>query len=230
MTTADVSVMPMVKTRTSGVRMVTVLGLISTICGLVIVVAYSATITAIRANLAQIARDAVLEVLPAATQMKIFDVLESGEIREATGLEGDYPKLFAGYDASGNLVGVAFQARGRGYADLISVMYGYSPEKGVISGFKVLESKETPGLGDKIATDPAFLENFRELDATLNAEGTGLVHSIEAVKNGSKSEKWQIDGISGATISSKAVGRMLNESAQRMIPVVMKNLDILRKG
>ncbi|HOJ33460.1 MAG TPA: FMN-binding protein [Candidatus Hydrogenedentes bacterium] len=231
MTIAELQAMPVVKPqRTSAVRMVTVLGLISTICGLVIVLAYSLTISAIRANLAQIARDAVLEVLPQAKQMKIFEVRDTGEISKVSGMEGDLPKIFAGYDEKGNLVGVAFQARGRGYADLITVMCGYVPDKQCISGFKVLESKETPGLGDKIATDPGFLANFKELDVSLGPDQQSLAHPVEAVKNGSKTEKWQIDGISGATISSKAVARMLTETASHIIPIIVKNLEVLRKG
>lgn len=230
MSTVEAQAFPIVRTPTSGARMVAVLGFISTLCGLVIVLAYSLTITAIRGNLAQIARDAVREVLPGATSMKIFQVDPNGDVSEVSGLEGDLPKVFAGYDDAGRLVGVACQARGRGYADLITVMYAYSPEKQCIVGFKVLESKETPGLGDKIASDPDFLANFRELDAALNADQSGLAHRIEAVKSGAKSERWQVDGISGATISSKAVARILDESAGRMIPVIVRNMDKLEKG
>ncbi|MCK5351501.1 FMN-binding protein, partial [bacterium] len=39
-----------------------------------------------------------------------------------------------------------------------------------------------------------------------------------------------IDGITGATISSKAVGRILNRGAQMMMPLVVKNLDQLNRG
>ena len=45
-----------------------------------------------------------------------------------------------------------------GYQDVIRILlYGYSPEHQAIVGMRVLESRETPGLGDKIEKDPAFL-------------------------------------------------------------------------
>ena len=84
---------------------------------------------------------------------------------------------------------------------------------------------ETPGLGDKIAKDSAFLNNFQALDARLNETGNGLLHNIATVKHGKKTEPWQIDAISGATISSNAIGKMLNESGQFIIPLVKAHLD-----
>ena len=48
------------------------------------------------------------------------------------------------------IVGLAVEAQGMGYQDVIRVIYGYSFEQDAIVGIRVLESKETPGLGDKI--------------------------------------------------------------------------------
>jgi electron transport complex protein RnfG len=87
-----------------------------------------------------------------------------------------------------------------------------------IIGLQVLSSNETPGLGDKIEKDPDFRANFTALDASLKQE-------IVTVKNGEKTEPWQIDGISGATVSSKAVGKALNESAQFWIPTLKQALS-----
>jgi electron transport complex protein RnfG len=87
---------------------------------------------------------------------------------------------------------------------------------------------ETTCIGNKIATDAAFLQNFAQLDARLNNAGTGLAHEIITVKQGSKTNPWEIDAITGATISSRAVGRMLNDSAQQMLPVISAHLEQLR--
>jgi electron transport complex protein RnfG len=92
---------------------------------------------------------------------------------------------------------------------------------------KVLESKETPGLGDKIGKDPAFLANFDALDVTLGDDRQALRHAIEVVKAGAKQQPWQIDAITGATISSKAVGRMLGESGRAWLPIIQRNLPTL---
>ena len=81
---------------------------------------------------------------------------------------------------------------------------------------------ETPGLGDKIAFDPAFLKNFEALDAGLNEAGDALAHPIVAVKAGKKQNAWEVDAISGATISSVAVAKALDRSMQRMAPLIQR--------
>jgi electron transport complex protein RnfG len=101
----------------------------------------------------------------------------------------------------------------------------------------VLQSSETPGLGDLIGKDPEFLANFfasetsqDTLSLELTADGLGLAHAVEFAKSGEKSKPWQIEGISGATISSKAVVRMLNDGSQEIIPLIHAHLGQLQKG
>ena len=94
----------------------------------------------------------------------------------------------------------------------------------------MLTSKETPGLGDKIEKDPGFLENFVALDVSLDASGTALRQPVETVKQGAKTESWQIDGITGATISSKAIGDMLATSTAYWLPIINAQLDTLATG
>ncbi len=77
--------------------------------------------------------------------------------------------------------------------------------------------------------DPEFLKNFVALDAKLNENGDALINEIVTVKAGTKTEEWQIDAISGATISSNAIGKMINQSAQKMLPLIKSNLDELQK-
>jgi electron transport complex protein RnfG len=68
---------------------------------------------------------------------------------------------------------------------------------------EVLESRETPGLGDKIYKDAVFVGGFSALS---------VEPEIFAVKKGTKSRPNEIDTITGATISSKAVVRIINEA------------------
>jgi len=89
---------------------------------------------------------------------------------------------------------------------------------------------ETPGLGDKIATDPVFLANFSPLDARLDAAGSALTNPIVTVKHGRKTVPWQIDAITGATISCKAVGKALNESTQRLLPRLAPHVSQLKRS
>ena len=125
-------------------------------------------------------------------------------------------------------MGIAIEARGQGFQDAIQVLYGFDPEKEIIIGFYVLDSRETPGLGDKISSDPGFQENFKALAARLDNSGKKLEHAIQTVKHGTKSKPWEIDAITGATISSKAVGAILNHSAQFWAPIIKAHIDELR--
>ena len=88
-----------------------------------------------------------------------------------------------------------------------------------VLGFQVLESKETPGLGDKIAKDERFQNNFNALDVSISENGQ-LRNKVITVKQGEKQNGWEIDGITGATISSRAVGNIIGESTSKVVPVL----------
>ena len=138
--------------------------------------------------------------------------------------------IYAGYDKQNKLVGVAINAAAQGYQDIVKILYGYNPDNSCIIGFDVLKSTETPGFGTKITTDEDFLANFKCLDAQLNVPQSALANAIKTVRHGTKKQAWQIDAISGSTITSNAIGRMLNKSAQKLLPVVIKNLEVLKQG
>ncbi len=74
------------------------------------------------------------------------------------------------------------------------------------------------------------MTNFEALDATLTDDGSALANPIEAVKNGQKEQPWQIDGITGATISSKAVGDILRQSTESMLPILYKQVELLKRN
>src|SRR5690606_21013167 len=75
---------------------------------------------------------------------------------DSTGVE----RVYLGYDAAGEPVGFAVVASKAGFQDQIRVIFGYDPRTGALLGMKVLESKETPGLGDKIEKDSSFVAEF----------------------------------------------------------------------
>jgi electron transport complex protein RnfG len=203
---------------------------VAAVAGTLIVVAFQLTLPVIKANKAEALRRAVFDVIPGAQNVVTFKLEQDGSLTPLTGEDERAAKYYAGYTRDDHLIGVAIEAQGKGYQDVIKVLYGYAPTEQKIIGMKVLESKETPGLGDKIGKDPAFLANFDKLDARLTQDGVKLQHAFEVVKHGAKKSRWQIDGITGATISSKAVGRLLNNSAPRRFPPVLKNLPRLKEG
>ncbi|HSO84124.1 FMN-binding protein [Thiocapsa sp.] len=195
---------------------------IATLSGLMVVLVYQATKPIIAENERVLTEQAVFEVLPGAVSKVDFVLTDQGLAAAGAGAVG--VAVFAGFGADGHLRGLAFPGAARGYQDVIQFLFGYDPACECIIGSKVLRSTETPGLGDKIDTDPVFLDNFVALDASLNPEGTGLANAIVLVAHGTKSAPWQIDGISGATISGKAMARALNDAAQRVVPIVRREL------
>ncbi len=193
------------------------------LCGLLIVGVYQWTLPLIEANKAEALEQAIFEVLPAASSSGTF-VLSDGAFSPATADAPPEQTVYAGYDDSGQLVGFAIAAQGMGYQDIIRVLYGYSFEEDAIVGMQVLESRETPGLGDKIEKDDTFLENFVRLDVSLNEDGSAIANPIEAVKPGEKVSPWQVDTITGATISSNAIAEILRDSSSSWVPQIEPRL------
>jgi len=77
----------------------------------------------------------------------------------------------------------------KGYSGLIKLMVGFLPD-GSIENVAVLEQKETPGLGTKIADDKFKSQFFGKDPATFN---------LKVKKDGG-----DVDAITAATISSRA--------------------------
>lgn len=213
----------------NSMSMIKVLGTVSLVCGLLIVATNLTTLARIRQNQEILMRESVEQLLPGIRKQIVYGVEPSGDLKVLQGLEGEGKRIFAGYDGSGKFLGVVIEASERGYADIISAMYAYSPDTQTITGFNVVDMRETPGLGDRIGSDKQFAENFKSLDAKLDPNKT-VVHPIVTVKHGTKKNPWEVDAISGATISSRAVGRMLQKSIQEMSPIVVRNLDRMKKG
>ena len=134
---------------------------IGIISALLIVTTFELTLPRVQRLKAEALEKAIFEVLPGTVNTQAFGVNSKGELFKMK--EGDKTEtaIYAGYDDTDNIVGYAIEASGQGYADIIRILYGYEPEKEVLIGFQVLESKETPGLGDKIEKEAHFLNNFK---------------------------------------------------------------------
>jgi electron transport complex protein RnfG len=193
--------------------------------GLLIVTVFEFTRPVIERNHAEALQQAIFQVLPAARSSTSFRLLEAGGFESANDAASDEPLVYACYDEERQLVGFAVQAQGMGYQDTIRLLYGYSHAEDAITGIQVLESRETPGLGDKIETDGDFLANFERLDVSLLGDLSGLANLIEYVKPGMKQQPWQIDGITGATISSTAIADILRKSSAMWVPRIKQHLD-----
>ncbi len=212
---------------TPTLAMLRTLGVIAMISGLLVAMAYEITAPIIAESERIATEQAVLRIIPGAVSKRDFTISPEGLVPAGQAAGAGGQTIYAAYDAAGQLKGLAITGVGTGYAGPLQVMFAYDAALQAIVGSKVLKSNETPGFGDKLDTDPTFLKNFEALDARLNAEGTALANPIVTVKNGTKTDPWQIDAITGATISSRAMGKAANQAAQRAAPAIQRGLAIL---
>ena len=185
----------------SSIRLVLTLAIAGLISGVAIIGIYEATLQTITENKASELREAVFKVLPGVTDMQPL-VYRDGELIVSEP-DKDEPVVYGGYDDSGQFVGYAMPGAGPGFQDTIKILYGYQPAEKIVVGMEVLESRETPGLGDKIYKDMDFVDEFYSL---------AIEPEIVAVKKGTKTADNHVDAITGATISAKAVVRIINET------------------
>jgi len=209
-------------------HMIRSMGGVGLFCALLIVFTYQTTLPIITKNKAEALEKAVFDVLPGTKTKVTFKITDQNEVERFQGDSPGKKLVYAGYDDQNSLVGIAIEASGKGFQDELKIIYGYSPASQNIIGMKVLETKETPGLGDKIEKDPAFVRNFESLDASLNQGGDEVKNRIVTVKSGEKKNPWEISGITGATISSKAVGQILAESTSYWIPILYNKIDKIK--
>ncbi len=203
--------------RAGSLRLILTLATAGLCSGIVLVCVFLATQPLIERNQAEALETAIFQVLPTAASRKAF-VLRGDELAaiEDESALGNQDAVYAGYDAQGSLVGYGIPGEGAGFQDTIKLIFGFDPSQRLIVGMQVLESRETPGLGDKILKDQDFLENFRALHVDPQ---------IVSVKHGAKTAANQVDAISGATISSKAIVSILNQSTNRWSPYLHQKGD-----
>lgn len=104
----------------------------------------------------------------------------------------------------------------RGYADEITMFIGVS-NAGKVTGLVVYEAHETPGLGNHALTDHVFLAQFLNRGGSFEVQTDGadaFTKATPASQNGEEEtgETIAVDGITGATVTSKAVARCVSSA------------------
>ncbi len=163
------------------IRLSGVLCLIALVCGTILAVMFYHTSPVIE-HQKQIVLERSLQSVIAAER---YEKKEDGTI------------YYEALDKNGTLIGWGVPLSGKGYGGTIRLLAGVDVS-GVITGVKVLEHSETPGLGSKInekgykQTESAFLRQF----------AGKKIADIVLVKGATANN---IQAITGATISSRAV-------------------------
>jgi len=193
----------------SSISLVLALGIAGLLSGIILVSTYIYTAPIIKANKEAAMKRAIFKVLPECASYNTLK-LTNGRLEEKAEVadnkkEDDKEELlaYAGFNENKELIGFAIPGSEPGFQDIIGVIFGYNATGKVIIGFEVLESKETPGLGDKIFKDAEFQTNFTAL---------AVEPEIISVKKGAKQNPNEVEAITGATISSKAIVRLLNNT------------------
>jgi len=203
--------------KVSTFRLVATLAVAGVVAGILLALVNEHTKPIIDAYRAEQLRIAVYEVLPGAERYTTFYLVD-GKLTPtlpAGAKESEYKRIYAGYGEDGSPVGIAVSRGESGFQDIVLVILGFDPAKGTLTGMKVLESKETPGLGDKIFKDKAFVDQFfasPELPLVPVKAGSG------------KGQANEIDTITGATISSKVVTRIINNAVAEWMPLLEQGI------
>jgi electron transport complex protein RnfG len=207
---------PAAPARTPSVlRIQVVLVTIALISGLSIATVHELTRPMVLAQRGGLLGAAALEVLPGAVSYRIYARDAEGGLALLPGADG--AELFLGLDVRGEPVGAAIVASGMGYQDTIQLVYGLDPVEGRLLGMRVVASRETPGLGSLIVDDPGFVQGFAQV--VLQVDAGGAPQALR-VSDRAQYERGEIDAISGATVSARAVARIISRSFEEWLPVL----------
>jgi electron transport complex protein RnfG len=165
--------------------------MITAIAGLILGLAHKVTLEPI-AKQQKIENDSAMqEVLPAA---------EAFNLKEVTLPDGSIIKEVNEGTKGSDVAGYAIKVSPKGYGGLIDMMVGISNE-GKVEGIKILSHSETPGLGAN-APNQEFSGQYK---------GKPIEQPLEVVKTEPSGDN-QIKAITGATITSNAVTKGVNDA------------------
>lgn len=136
------------------------------------------------------------ETEAAAKQAVLTDAASFSEEKQIE-KDGNMYTYYEGFSAEGSLAGYVFRTSAKGYGGDIAVMVGVKTD-GTVAGVNILSISETAGLGMN-AKNESFLSQF------IGKSGT-----IGVLKNGSS--ETEIQALTGATITSKAMASAVNQA------------------
>jgi len=197
-----------------------------------VVLAYQITDPIIKEKELLALEEAVYRVIPGVdekTATRVSYLLGADGLKRLDDKSAADANLFAVYDSSGELVGLAMQGAAQGYADVVRTLFSYDPKCQCVNGLTVLKTTDTPGFGDKKTVEGKmdFMANFKDLSVEVTADKAKLAHSVETVKHGTKTEPWQVDAMSGATFSSRGIGNGLRAATDKLVPLIRQHLSEL---
>ncbi len=155
---------------------------------------------------------AALSVTNILTSARIENLANENKIREMSAIlpaqnysevtiSTENSQLFLAQNES-DFAGYVVTTSAKGYGGDINIMAAINSDKKIIGVSILSASDETPGLGGNV-TKSEFYSQF-----------TGLSANITATKNAANPANNEIKAVTGATISSKAVTKAVNQALQ----------------
>lgn len=121
-------------------------------------------------------------------------------------------EVYRVFDQADKSVGYSLVYSGNGFQGKIKMMIGLTDDLSKITSIEILEQSETPGLGTKILETP-YKDQFN-----------GLIPNpaIKLVKGVEPSNPNEVQAITGATISSRAVVTIANQGISKLKSILEK--------
>ena len=114
-----------------------------------------------------------------------------GDVDDVEAFDADLHEVYLVKYKDG-VLGYTVTVKPQGYGGEIEMLVGIEPGGSVV-GIEIISMSETPGVGSRVKSDPDFLPQFKGMTGTLSVGEN-------------------VDAISGASISSKAVVSGVNEA------------------
>lgn len=147
------------------------------------------TITACLLGLVNgVTKDKIAEINAGKTADAMSAVLKADSYEQLDYVEGIVRSAYRAING-GQTAGYVFEVSPSGFGGAIDMVVGVSPD-GTVTGVEIISMSETAGLGAR-ASEPEFLNQF-------TGKGTDLTVKVN------------IDALTGATVTSKAVTEGVN--------------------
>ncbi|WP_411681219.1 RnfABCDGE type electron transport complex subunit G [Clostridium thailandense] len=166
-----------------------ILLIIASVAGFILAGAYSVTKAPIEKQNIKTNKEAMKELITTAEDFKRVQGVEENNVLEVNEAI-----------ANSKTIGYTIKVSTKGYSGEIQTMVGIST-KGEVTGIKILSQTETPGLGAN-AVQPKFSGQYKNKP---------IENALEVVKR-AVSKPNEIEAMTGATITSKAVTDGVNEA------------------
>jgi len=196
----------------SPLKLISTLSVFGAVAGLLIVVVFQATQPAVLRNQAAATAAAITEVLPGGARYQTLFEHDGKLVAEVPAGVDTVPleKVYTAFDTANERLGYAIIGTEPGFVDNIKLIFGYDAGAKQVLGMLVIEQKETPGLGDKIVKDTAFVNGFTRVATPLRGVKIGAGTGASG----------EIDMITGATISSRITIGIINHQLERLQPLI----------